>query len=193
MVLRGCGIAAVAIGVMVGMVACLPVPLGDPAKAVADARYVGAWHWKEEGGRTNLATIRPWDDRTFVVDIMMFEGELASATPKGRLVCKGWLAEVKGKTFLNLQQIEFLAALPGEKRERYFMIAKLELSGDQLTATGLDGGYEPFKGIATTTDLEKLVGEKMDDAKMWAKPIVAKKLGRDQMEALEKLAKKYEE
>jgi hypothetical protein len=190
--LRRCGIAAVAVAMMVGMVACLPVPLGDPAKAVADARYVGAWQWKE-GDRNHVTTIRSWDDRTYVVDIMMFEGELASPTPKGRLVYKGWLADVKGKTFLNLQQIEFLTGLPGEKREKYFMIAKLELSGDQLTATGLDGGYEPFKTITTTTDLEKVVGEKMDDAKMWAKPIVAKKLGQDQMDALEKLAKKYEE
>ena len=192
MVVRRCGLAVSAIAVMVGLVACLPVPLGDAAKAVADAKYVGAWHWKE-GERNHVASIRPWDDRTFAVDIMMFEGDMASPTPKGRLVCKGWLAEVKGKTFLNLQQVEFLNTLPGEKREKYFMIAKLELSGDQLTATGLDGGYEAFKGVATTTELEKVVGEKMDDAKMWAKPIVAKKLGEDQMAALEKLAKKYEE
>lgn len=185
----------VMVGVLAGLSACLPVGLGDPAKAKADPKLVGAWQWKEDSNpnRANLATIRQWDDRTYLVDVLMYEGDLASAVPKGRIVFKGWMADVKGKPFLNLQQVEMLGTLPGEKRTKYFLIAKLEVSGNQLTATGLDGGYEPFKTVGTSTDLEKVVAQNMDDVKMWVKPIVATKLGEDQMEALEKLAKKYEE
>ena len=193
MVLRRLGVAAVAVATVLTLAACLPVPLGDAAKAKADPRFLGAWHWKEDGGRTNLATIRPWDDRTYLIDVMMFDGELSSPTPRGRLVFKGWLADVKGKTFLNMQQVEFLSTLPGEKREKYFMIAKVEVAGDKFTATGLDGGYGGFKNLTTTSDLEKIVAENAEDVKMWVKPIVAEKLGEGQMEALEKLAKKYEE
>jgi hypothetical protein len=190
---RRLGVAAVMIGVMVGLVACLPVPLGDPAKAVADQRYVGAWHWKEEGGRNNVASIRAWDEHTFVIDVFMFDGDLSSPAPKGRAVYKGWLADLKGKTFLNMQQIEFLSPLPGEKRGRHFLVAKVEVAGDQLTATALDGGYDGFKTVTTTSELEKVITQNMDDVKMWSKPIVASKLGEGQMDSLEKLAKKYEE
>jgi hypothetical protein len=180
-------------GALVGLSACLPVPLGDPAKATADDRLVGAWHWKEEGGRNNVAAVRKWDERTFLIDVFSYDGELDGAAPKGRLVFKAWLADVKGKTFLNMQPVETLSILPGEKRQKQFMVSKLELAAEQLTATGLDPSFEAFKDIGTTSDLEKAVAKNMDDVKMWLKPVVAKKLGQGQMEALEKLAKKFEE
>src|SRR5687768_11885760 len=110
--------AVVVVGVLVGLSACLPVPLGDPAKAKADDRFVGAWQWKEEGGRNNLACIRKWDDRTFLIDVFNYDGDLAAATPKGRYVFKGWLAEVKGKRFLTMQPGETLSVFAGEKRPK---------------------------------------------------------------------------
>jgi hypothetical protein len=191
--LRRLGIGIVLAGALVTLAACLPVPLGDPAKAVADSRFVAAWHWKEDGGRNNVVVIRPWDEHTFVVDAMGFDGELETPAPKFRMVYKGWLADVKGKTFINLQQIDMVGLLRGEKRQKLFLVAKVEIAGDKLTASGLDPAYDPFKNAATTTDLEKVVAQNMDDVKMWVKPIVATKLGDAQMESLEKLAKKFEE
>jgi hypothetical protein len=184
---------AVLAGVSVTLVACLPVPLGDPAKAKSDSRLVAAWHWKDEGGRNNVVVIRPWDEHTYVADAMSFDGELASPAPKSRYVYRAWLAEVKGKTFINLQPIDTLAALPGEKRQKQFLVAKVEFAGKQLTATGLDPAFEAFKTIATTSDLEKAVAQNLDDVKMWLKPIVATKLAEGQMESLEALGKKFDE
>jgi hypothetical protein len=191
---RRLGFAAIVVGGLVGLAACLPVPLGDPAKATADSKFVGAWHWKEDGvGRNNLAAIRKWDDRTFLIDVISYDGDLATAVPKGRYVFKAWLADVKGKTFLNMQPAETLSIFPGEKRPKQFLVSKVELAGDQLTATGVDPSFDAFKDVGTTTDLEKAVAKNMDDVKMWLKPIVARKLGQDQMEAMEKLAKKFED
>ena len=67
---RGSLVLVMLMGLM-GLAACLPVPLGDPAKSKADSRYLGVWEWRD--GRVHRAVIRPWDEKTFVVDVLTGE------------------------------------------------------------------------------------------------------------------------
>ncbi len=73
---RGMVVAAV-LGLL-GLASCLPVPLGDPAESKADSRFSGVWEWRD--GRTHQAIIRPWDEKTFVVDVLTGEPQADGAT-----------------------------------------------------------------------------------------------------------------
>ncbi len=61
-------IVAVVLAGLLGLSACLPVPLGDPAKSKADSRFFGVWEWRDS--RAHRAVIRPWDEHTLIVDIL---------------------------------------------------------------------------------------------------------------------------
>ncbi len=186
---RFTGITIVAVlGLLV--LGCLPVPLGDPEKASVDPKLVGAWSWAD-AGQTNVVILRPWDAHTYVADIMCYTGDTSAPVPKYREVYKAWLTPVKGQQMITLQPIALVGAAP-EKRTKGYMIARVSVDGDTLTATGLDGGYAGFADVATATQMEKLVTEKFDDVSMWAKPIVATKLLNGSNLDLDKLAKSFE-
>lgn len=179
------------LAVALALSACLPVPLGDASKAKVDSRFVGAWEWND--GKSNVAVIRTWDEHTFLVDTMTYTGEAAAPSPSRRSVYKAWLHEVKGQTFMTLQPIEQLVTLPGEQARKQFLIAKMTFDRDQLTATGLDGGYAKFKDVATPTALETVVGENLNEVSMWVKPIVLRKVPQERIAEIEKLQKTFEE
>lgn len=170
---------------------CLPVPLGDPEKSAADAKYLGAWTWAEGGGVTNVVVIRPWDARTYVVDVMAYTGDTSAPVPKMRIVYKAWLTNVKGYPFITMAPIDTLTGQPANNQRKY-LVAMLTLERDQLTATGLDAQYGKFKDVATPTQLEKVITENFDDVKMWAKPITATKLNEGGSPDLDKLGKLFE-
>lgn len=183
-----CLFSIVAVPGILALVSCLPVALGDPERAKADPKYVGAWLWSD-GDTSNVAIVRPWDAKTYAVHTISFTGPLEQPKVNDRNFFKGWLAEVKGETFLNLQPVETLASLPGEKRDTVYLVAKLKLEGERLTATGLDPSYERFKGLKSSDELERLIIQQSQDPKMWTKPIEARRLGATEMDTLENLRK----
>lgn len=183
--------AAVLLAAAIFLPACLPVGLGDPAKSKADPKYVGAWTWKD-GEQTNVVVIRPFDERTYVLDTLTYTGDTSAPVPKQRIVYKGWLADVKGATFLTMQPIHTLVQLPGEETKKTFLVSRLDLAGDQLTATPLNPDYAPLKDVGTPTDLERVVAANFDDAKLWSSPIKAVRLADGKTYKLEDLIKLFE-
>jgi len=175
---------------ILGLCSCLPVPLGDPEKSQAEAKFLGAWTWAD-GGQTSVVVIRPWDTRTYLVDAMGYSGDSSAPVPKLRTTYKGWITSVKGRPFLTLQPIDTLTATPANA-SRIYLVAMLALEGDQLTATGLDPQYAKFKEVGTSTQLEKVVVENFDDVRMWAKPIIATKLNEGGTPDVLKLGKLFE-
>src|SRR2546421_1626782 len=113
--------AAVLLAGLLGLAACLPVPLGDPAKSKADSRFFGVWEWRD--GRVHRAIMRPWDERTLIVDIL--SGDLAedgTTKPRERDLYKAWLTDIKGQTFMTLQPIETVGMVNGDARQTYFIV-----------------------------------------------------------------------
>jgi len=189
---RGTFVALSLAGVL-GLVACLPVPLGDPAKSTADSRFCGVWEWRD--ARVNRAVIRQWDQRTFVVDILTGDFlEDGAIRPRERNIYKGWLTELKGQTFLTLQPIESTGMLNGDSRQAYYIVARVKLEGTTLTAMALDPEFKKLKEARDRDALEKIVTENIDDPKLFtATPIVATRWTVDQMKGLEKLQDTFRE
>jgi hypothetical protein len=186
-------IVALAIAGMLGLAACLPVPLGDPAKSKADSRFFGVWEWRD--ARVNRAVIRPWDERTFIVDVLGGDFlEDGNVRPRERNVFKGWLTEIKGQTFLTLQPIETTGMLNGDSRQAYYINTRVKIEGATLTAMALDPEFKKLKESRDRDALEKIVAENIDDPKLYtAAPIVATHWTVEQMKGLEKLQDTFRE
>jgi hypothetical protein len=187
---RGSLVLVVLMGLM-GLAGCLPVPLGDPSRSKADSRFFGVWEWRD--GRVHRAVIRPWDERTFVVDVLT--GELlddGGTRPRERDVYKAWLTDIQGATFMTLQPIDVIGSVNGDSRASYYIVAKVALRGTTLTATAVDPEYKDLKNCKTREELEKIVTANIDDPKLFTgAPQVMKHWGVEQMQGLEKLQQTF--
>ena len=186
-------IVAVTLAALLGLAACLPVPLGDPAKSKADSRFAGVWEWRD--ARVHRAIIRPWDERTFVVDVLSGDfAEDGSTKPRARDIFKAWLTEVKGQTFMTLQPVETTGMVNGDSRQSYYLIARVKIEGPTLTAMALDPEFKKLKDAPDRDALERIVAENIDDPKLLnTAPIVATRWSVDQMKNLEKLQDAFRE
>jgi hypothetical protein len=186
-------IVAVVVAGLLGLAACLPVPLGDPAKSKADSRFFGVWEWRD--GRVHRAIMRPWDERTLIVDIL--SGDLAedgTTKPRERDIYKAWLTDIKGQTFMTLQPIETVGMVNGDARQSYFIVARVKIDGTTLTAMALDPEFKKLKEAPNREALERIVSASLDDPKLFTTtPIVAARWSVDQMKGLEKLQDAFRE
>jgi hypothetical protein len=183
---------AVLVGAALCAAGCLPVPLGDPEKARVDARLTGVWEWREENGQINLVVFRPYDDRTWVVDALTGEpGEGSAIRPVRRSTYKGWLTAVKGEMFVTLAPLDTVSLLPGERRQKTFLVARLSIEGDLLTARGIDPSFKDFKDIGTASELEREITASLGEPRMYAKPIKATRWPEDQSPRLEKILEDF--
>jgi hypothetical protein len=185
-------LGVVVLASMLALAGCLGVPLGDPAKSKADSRLAGVWEWRD--GKVNRAVIRQWDERTYVIDVLSGDFiEDGTTRPRERTVYKAWLTDVKGQTFLTLQPIETTGSLNGDAREKYFIVAKVKVEGNKMTASGIDTNFPGLKDAATSAALEQIIAQNLNDPKLFAEPIVATKWTPDQVKGLEKLQEAFKE
>jgi hypothetical protein len=185
-------ILAALIGAVLTLPACLPVPLGDPAKSVADSRLCGVWEWRD--ALVNRAVIRQWDQRTYVVDVLTGAYVDDNTTqPRSRSVYKAWLTTLNGQTILTMQPIEIVGVVNGDERPKVYLISRITFENDTLTAAPLDPEFKNLKDVKTPEALEKIVTENTADPKLFVKPIIAVKWTPDQMKGLDKLQETFKE
>lgn len=73
--LAGLGLALVMIPVFIGLLACMPVPIGDPEKSRIDDAITGAWLAVTEDEQPMLFVFMPYDKRTWHVRYFDLHGD----------------------------------------------------------------------------------------------------------------------
>lgn len=68
-------LAAIMIPVFIGLMACMPVPVGDPERSRIDPDRAGAWVGVVDGGPT-LLLYQPYDKRTWLMRNYELDGDL---------------------------------------------------------------------------------------------------------------------
>ena len=122
--LCGLALALAFVPFLLALLACLPVPLGDPETSQIDAELSGVWLIPESETQTDgLFLLEPYDVRTWLVSMLGIRtnhpsGQAVSpaAPPADRLaaldrdgaefslsVMKGWLTTIDGARFLVLE------------------------------------------------------------------------------------------
>lgn len=186
-------IVPVSFAVLIGLGGCVGVPLGDPAKSTADSRLFGVWEWRD--GHINRAVVRPWDQRTYVIDVLTGDptGDGTAIAPRERNVFKAWLTDVAGQTFLTMQPIETIGTVNGDDRKTTYLVARIKLDGATLTATAIQPDFKPIQDAKTSADLAKAIATNLDNPKLFANPVVTTRWTTEQMKGLEKLQESFRE
>ncbi len=121
----------VIIPIFAGLLACMPVPIGNPERSRIDADLSGVWTVESEGNANTVYLLQPWDKRTWlVVGAMIDEGpdydgeefELetneqaravlrevpvgaAGITSPETVLYKAWLTKLGGVRFLTWESV----------------------------------------------------------------------------------------
>lgn len=145
------------------LASCLPVPLGDPAKSKVDPALKGFWRLTS-GEKNMLIVIAPFDEHAYIMDAVGFTMDKDTPRPESHFAMKGWLTDVKGKTFLTTEFARQIAGTAPDE-ERAYPTFKISIKGDQLTAQMLSEKF--FDNVKTSDDLEKIVSENVENEKMY--------------------------
>jgi hypothetical protein len=175
----GAALMLVIIPIIAGLLACMPVPIGDPERSRIDPGLNGVW-LLAEGDNIDMYQFLPWDKRSWLVmgtEIEAgdeFEGELpenetpedfAAAlenlsigkdgiTARSVIIYKAWLAKIGGEKFMTWE----MTGLGNEKGRippEYWLVFKLEkVSADEYQLFMLNGEFDGFADIPTHKEYE---------------------------------------
>lgn len=71
--ISGAVTAVLVIPFIVGLLACIPVPIGDPEKSRIDDDFTGIWMSVETEDLPNIVLFEPYDKRTWLVTLYEFD------------------------------------------------------------------------------------------------------------------------
>lgn len=185
--------AAVLLGLLLTIGACLPVPVGDPEKSKVDPKLVGAWYAEDDNERT-LYVVRAWDARTYLVHFMAIEteeGQEPRLEKQG--VWKAWLTEIGGKPFVCMEPRPIKVDLGMKEMEtKFWFVARYERKGDKLTLQATDPDHDELKELETTAQAEKIIAAQVDNPDLYMdEPMALRRLGEDD-ELLEQFFDAYQ-
>ena len=170
--LAGLGLAMLMIPVFIGLLACMPVPIGDPEKSRIDAAMTGAWLGIIDGEDVMLTIFTPYDKRTWLVRYFELHGDfddpvleldrykaLAGVNSgKGvslEMTYKAWRTKLGGEWFLVWEPTcdesscdQLPDKVDGSVDEPYWHAWKMEwLDDDRLRFYMVDIDSKPFEEI----------------------------------------------
>jgi hypothetical protein len=180
------GIFFTACLVLLAVVGCISIPLGDPEKAKVDDKLFGAWITKPgDDGKQTLFTVVGYDSHTSLVTQMGFEKDGDQIKGGGRFDWKMWLVDIKGTTFAALELKNPQLAL--EKEENRFAIARISRNGDSLTMQLVKDDFVTNAGVSNSQQLEDLIAKNVKNPEMYGEETVMTKVKEEQKEEIGKI------
>ena len=176
----GAALMLVIIPLFAGLLACMPVPVGDPERSRIDPGLNGIWVFESDDDFSGMYQILPWDKRTWLMvgaELEAgdeFEGELPdiesaadfAATledlPLGKegitatsvVLYKAWLTKLGGQQFMTWEMTGF-GNDDGRLPPEYWYVFKLEkISADRYDLHMLNGEFDGFEDIPSPKDYE---------------------------------------
>ncbi len=181
-------IAAVILGIM----ACLPVPVGDPETSKVDAKFTGAWLLpnpgdnKDDENKRQLYVVAPWDSRTYLVRFFEYEEKDGKIEAGKSGSYKAWLTPIAGQTFVTLDPKPIGRDLgTTTEHDPFFVVGKLTTveNGLELLLTDPDKGL--LKDVKTREQAEGIIKDHVSDPEIFAKgPMKFQKLDADKTKAV---------
>jgi hypothetical protein len=188
--LTGLLIAAGLVPVLAGVLACLPVPIGDPERSQIDPRLTGLWASWEDGWEFML--LEPYDARTWLftqVGIVLdrggscdalgypddYEAMIERLEANGACVStdevgiyKAWRSQQGGRWFLTLEP-KGLINTEEEAASLFdplvWLVQRIDLQdAEHLTLRLIDEEFDGFDGIPETREAyEEVIGRHAAD------------------------------
>lgn len=167
------------IPIFAGLLACMPVPIGDPERSRIDPDLSGAWAM-DDGGDVNLYLYQPYDKRTWLVIGAQIEegseaeiddldietaGDVFAAlqaypigedgiTSKTTIAFKAWLTRLGGEQFMTWESVGGMNSDGSFTPEYWFVFKVVKETEERVSLYVVDPDYEGFEGITTPDDYE---------------------------------------
>ncbi len=176
----GAALMLVIIPILAGLLACMPVPVGDPERSRIDQGLNGLWVLESDGKVDGMYQFLPWDKRSWLIvgaglgvgsD---FEGELPDIENVADLVAmleeipvgddgitsesvslyKAWMAKI-GKAKFMTWEITGFGNDEGRIPPEYWFVFKVEkVNADRYNLHMLNGEFDGFDDIPKRKDYE---------------------------------------
>ena len=167
------------IPMVAGLLACMPVPIGDPDRSRIDPDLTGPWIM-DTGGEFNLYLFQPYDRRTWLVVGAQFEEgseaefdglDLESAddvlaalrtypigedgiTSKTTILFKAWLTKLGGEQFMTWEPLGGIRDDGSLTAQYWFVFKVVKEESDRVGLYLMDPGFEGFADITKPDEYE---------------------------------------
>ena len=189
------------IPIIVGLLACLPVPVGDPERSRIDPEMNGVWAMTQDGADKGLYLFRPWDKRTWLV----LGIEDGGSADQPVVVYKAWLKKLGGEQFMTWELAGGMQE-DGTFQAEYWLVFRVDLDGEnQMNLRILDYEFTGFEGIPEPDGyegnyvrdmrrrFERVIKQHADNDEMYGDTMVLRRVPDDELEAMAKRFQKYVE
>ena len=178
--------------VLLGVMACLPVPVGDPDKSRIDTAMSGVWIGHLDGDAT-IIVLDPYDKRTWLMSLIGLDTEqdeqaenvtlpeanepeteispLQLLAPdsgnqikiEGIAIYKTWLTKIKGVSFMTWESKDLSETLPEMVPEDWWVFRVRRSSDAILYLDGFDYNVDGLGKVKTRKEAEKIIRRHLDD------------------------------
>ena len=192
--ISGAILMLVIIPIIAGLLACMPVPIGDPERSRIDPQMSGWWAM-EDGGGAGLVVFRPYDKRTWLVfRVPLEKGELAgiddfdletagdvitvlqanTVGTKGVVagapsVYKAWLTRLGGERFMTWEPVGQIEDQKTFYPDAWFAFKVTEQTEDHFVAAMIDVEHKAFEDLMDR--LEEDETDPWKERKHWERAI----------------------
>ena len=189
----GLVVALPVIAVVLGIVACLPVPVGDPEKSKVDQKLVGGWLAKTDDAERELYVVRAFDARAYLVQGFNYKETNGVVEAKAAGLLKGWLTDLGGAQFITLQPLpaEEPLGFADKDAKQTWEVMKLEWKGAELTVRPVNGDCDLLKDVKTQAEAEKVITANVANDKIYDKAGVFRKVTEKDRELMGKVLDVY--
>lgn len=204
--------ALLLIPLLLGLMACLPVPVGDPEKSRVDPAVSGVWRITGDEDEQMLMVLDPYDKRTWLMTLIgldVVDGNNAgtqSATQapfnaanatgfdvKGLAVYKCWLTRIKGETFITWEPKTLSDTLPNLTPKQWWVFRLRKDGDDTLYLDSFDYTIDGLDKVRTRREAEKIIARHVDDPDFFEEDKASRleRLPQDGIAALPALLEKF--
>jgi hypothetical protein len=193
--ISGAVLMLVIVPILAGLLACMPVPIGDPERSRIDPALSGWWVLEDGGSNATLCLLRPYDKRTWLVFLVSVEAgdgagvELPDISTTGDLlavlqqhdvgaqgivggepaVYKTWMTNLSGKRFMTWEAVASIDDVETFAPEYWFVFKVGAQSDSYFELTMLDSDYDAFEALAE--EFEEGVTDPWKVRKQWERVI----------------------
>ena len=185
----GMALMLVIIPIIAGLLACMPVPIGDPERSRIDPELSGAWALTTDGEKDGYYLFRPYDKRTWLVLGVEESGTVVEPVA----IYKAWLAKLGGEKFMTWELAGGIKD-DGSFLADYWFVFRVEKDdADQFQLHMLDYEYDGFEGLPSPKDyegdyvrdmrrgFERIIKKNIDDEEMYGDTLVLRRLAGDEL------------
>lgn len=153
--------------VILGLMACVKHPVGDPERSQVSPEFLGMWVGEDSQGVTTLLMLRPYDQRTYFAGVFSYYVVSGRVTPIRQFDGKAWLTTLGDATYVTMQPLVW-AHFAKLADEPPYLVGQIQRDQDTLRLRMVDGGRALVKDAADQAQLEAILREHGDSDAVFA-------------------------